>query len=212
MNFMDGSEDSMQMRNSISKKAMPYAHQTVRLLLAFLFTAAMTFDSNRALAQDKRKPTAISKEQAKQRLKRLRNRGITVFYPNYVPARFSLVSAGSVPNTDCPNLDYALKFCDKNRLCFSIESACSGIGSAPGGDKSLNGRSKIFGRFRIEHFNPTKGDRSVYYLSEWWADEKIEFAEKKGISRGAGRYHHFLGYGVSDQEAVDIVKSLMPLK
>lgn len=196
---------------------MPYARQTLRLLLALLFMASVAFDSNKALAQDKRKPTAISKEQAKVRLKKISNRGVTVFYPNYIPARFSLVSAKRVSDSECPNLDYNLEFCDKNRLCFSIESACGGIGDGPEGDKTLTGMSRFFGRFHIYRFNPGSDGNDtnlVYFLSQWWKDQKMVIAEKKGLSpsRNSGRYHHFLGHGVTDKEAVAIVESLMPLK
>jgi len=152
-----------------------------------------------------------------KRLQRIRSRGVVVFYPAYVPDRFRLASVTVARCEDsAAYLDYSLRFCDRSHLCFSIESACSGIGSAPDGDKSFTGRSKGLGPFRLERFNPdlkTKGDK-VYYLSEWMPEEKMVIAEKKGPYRASngGRYHHFLGYGISDKEAVAIVQSLSRLR
>jgi hypothetical protein len=186
------------------------------LIAGLLITAFVALVSNSAQAQSKQHLASISKEQTKQRLKSVINQGGTIFYPEVVPARFSLVGVhiSSVVNQGKRSLEYSLEFCDKRRRCFSIQSAYGEIGSAPGGDRSLTGRSKIFGNFRIEHFNPTKNDNHVYYLSEWWEDKKMMSAHKKGIwpSPNGGRYHHFLGYGVSDREALAIVKSLVPLK
>src|SRR4030095_15206447 len=78
-----------------------------------------------------------------KRLQRIRNSGVIVFYPAYVPVRFKLASF-SVARCEDSNayLDYSLKFCDRSNLCFSVESACSGIGSAAGGDRSLTVRSR----------------------------------------------------------------------
>jgi hypothetical protein len=183
------------------------------LIATLLLVASMAFVSNSTQAQAK---TPISKQQAKQRLRGVFNQGGTVFYPEFVPARYSLsaVHINSEANQGKSYLEYSLQFCDQRHLCFSIQSAYGEIGSAPGGERSLTGRSKIIGSFRIEHFNPTKQDKFVYHLSEWWRDEKMKSAEKKGIwpSPNGGRYHHFLGYGLTDREAVAIVKSLVPLK
>lgn len=152
-----------------------------------------------------------------KRLEGLRKLGVTVFYPTFIPDRFSLVSVKTVAESDCPNRDYQLRFCDKKHLCFSIESACGGIGDGPDGDRHLKGKSRVLGPFTIDVFKPgSEGNdtRLVYYLSGWLPDEKMVIATKKGVdaNQHGGRYHHFLGHGVTDKEAVAIVESLTPIR
>ena len=189
------------------------------LIAALSFAVGMALVGNSAPAQSKGRATPISKEQVKERLKSLRNRGITIFYPEFVPARFSLVSVRTDPESECKNLDYELKFCDKNRLCFSLESECGGIGDSPGGDRALTGKSKLFGAFQIDVFKPWSdgnGTRHIYYLSEWLRDDRLVITKKTGVNRNRNahsvRFHHFLGHGVTDREALAIVKSLRPLE
>lgn len=149
-----------------------------------------------------------------RRIDKLRSVGVTVFYPTYSPERFHLASITIVDATD-PNLDYRLEFRDKNNLSFAVESCYSGIGDGPDGDRTLNGNSKMFGPFTIDVFKPgSEGNcsKNIYYLSSWMSDKKRLDSEKKGEDPVKGRYYHFLGDGLSDKEAINIVQSLTPVQ
>ena len=206
---MDRGANNMAKRISIIRKARP-------LLMATLSLAAIvTFVGNDTLAQARGRATPISKEQAKQRLQRILNRGVRVLYPEFVPARFSLVSAKIIPDQECRSRDYELEFCDKNRLCFSIESLCAGLGDPPGGYKQLRGKSKLLGSFTIEVIKPWamgNGTKHVYYISDWLNENEWVINGKKATTSKSSTFHHFLGHGVTDREALAIVQSLMPLK
>lgn len=206
---MDRGANNRAKRISIIRKVRPLLMATLSL------AASVAFVSNSTLAQSKSPAPPISKEQAKQRLQRIINRGVRVLYPEYVPARFSLVSATTVPDLECRNRDYELKFCDKNRLCFSIASLCAGLGDAPGGYKQLRGKSKLLGSFTIDVLKPWSdgnNTKDVYYLSEWLNENKWVIKGKKASTSKSSTFHHFLGSGVTDREAIAIVQSLMPLK
>ncbi len=141
--------------------------------------------------------------------------GVMVLYPEFIPARFSLdaASTSATKYNETEYRDYAFRFCDAAGLCFSIESAYGEIGDGPDGDRSLTGTSEALGPFSIAVFNPGSEDNDtnhVYYLSDWLKDRKLIAAEKKGVWPSEGRYHHFLGHGVSDEEAVKILSSLKP--
>ncbi len=199
----------MRERISINRKARA-------LLMAALSLAAfVTFVGNGTLAEAKSRATPLSKEQAKQRLQRILNRGVRVLYPEFVPTRFSLVSAKIIPDQECRSRDYELEFCDKNHLCFSIASLCAGLGDPPGGYKQLRGKSKLLGSFTIEVLKPWaegNGSKHVYYISDWLNENEWVINGKKATTSNSSTQHHFLGFGVTDREALAIVQSLMPLK
>lgn len=158
------------------------------------------------------KQIMLSKVYANQ-IDRLKRSGVTVFFPKYTPQRFCLASVSLVDAAD-PNPDYRIEFRDKNKMSFAIESAYTGIGDGPDGDKSLSGISEVFGPFTISVFKPgSEGNcsKNIYYLSSWMPDKKRMASEKRGEDPPKGRHYHFLGDGISDKEAVDIVKSLMPV-
>lgn len=163
--------------------------------------------------------TVMLKEAYFKKLEKIRKLGVTVFYPAFIPARYSLASVTLSDDEFQRSLDYQIEFCDRHKLCFRIESADGGIGSAPDGDKSFKGWSKSLGRYYIERFDPdpkSKKDKQPYYLSEWMEDRKMVAAKRKGLKldppRNGGRFHHLVAYGVTDKEAVAIVKSLSPVE
>ena len=150
-----------------------------------------------------------------EQLDSLRKIGVAIYYPSFVPPRFSSVTVTLTDaEADKKHFDYSIEFCDRKEHCFSIESAYSGIGDGPDGDRVLKGTSKIFGNFRIDVFKPfSEGNntKDIYYLGSWMKDKKAADAEKKGTWTNDARHYHFLGTGITDQEAQKIVTSLVPV-
>lgn len=142
-----------------------------------------------------------------RRMTKVKGSGVIFLYPTSVPARFKLKNI-KVSDRDPKHLEYKTSFNAKKRYSFTIETAYSGIGDGPDGSRTLSGHSKEFGPFKISVFKPrTEGNKtkSVYYLSKW-------FKLKRKQSKDATRYYHFFGTGVTDAEAIAIVKSLTPIK
>jgi len=159
------------------------------------------------------KPIAIDQSYAKQ-LMTFRKLGVPLCFPTFVPARFVLSSVKLDAEEDKQHPDYKMEFRDKNNHCLAIESAYTGIGDGPDGDRQLKGSSKVFGAFRIDVFKPgSEGNctKQIYYLSSWLSNKKMVGAEKQDIQTKDARYYHFLGEGVTDQEAIEIVQSLQPV-
>jgi hypothetical protein len=201
---------NMRKRISLNRKA----GEMLVMLLALAPVAALGFVGNDVQAQSRSRVTPISKEQAKRRLERIINRGVRVLYPEFVPARFSLVSTRIVPDQECQSRDYELEFCDKNHLCFSIASLCAGLGDGLG-DRKLIGKSKLLGSFTIDVLKPWaegNGTKHVYYISEWLNENKWVINGQKATTSKSSTFHHFLGVGITDREAVAIVQSLRLLK
>ena len=80
-----------------------------------------------------------------QRIKTFKKLGVAVYYPSFVPARFSFSSVKFDQEGDKQNPDYDLEFRDQKHHSFTVASAYSGIGDDGDGDRILKGRSKIFG-------------------------------------------------------------------
>jgi hypothetical protein len=150
-----------------------------------------------------------------KRLTDIKKTGVTVFYPTSVPPRYTLSSVTiSDSEPDKLHKDYSMEFCDKKQICITIESAYSGIGDGPEGDRTLKGKNKILGPFSVFVFKPhSEGNATnqVYYLSSWMDSKKNAPAEKSGVPHPERRFYHFFGNGISDREAVAIVESLMPM-
>jgi hypothetical protein len=146
-----------------------------------------------------------------------KSKNVQIFYPSLVPPRFSLssVTVEDLSSKDNRYPDYKLEFTDKQKQSFAIESAYEGIGDGPDGDRVLQGKSKVFGAFRIDVLKPgSEGNctKQVYYISSWMPDQPRIQSEKNGDKVAVGRYHHFLGTGITDKEAIAIVESLAELK
>src|SRR5215831_19982985 len=77
----------------------------------------------------------ISEVHAKK-LERIKEFGVTVFYPTFVPARFSLAR---VTLTKADFWAYHLRFCDRSHLCFTVEAADDGVGGSVGEFRDLKG-------------------------------------------------------------------------
>src|SRR6185369_8137395 len=73
-------------------------------------------------------PIRLSNKDLRQ-VEALKKSGVEVFLPTYVPPRFSLKDF-TVSKSE-GDLDYAIQFCDSKKLCFSVESAATGIGDGP---------------------------------------------------------------------------------
>jgi hypothetical protein len=151
-----------------------------------------------------------------KRLEDIKKTGVTVFYPTFLPPRYSLSSV-TVSDSEPDKLhhDYSLEFCDKKHICFSIESAYSGIGDGPDGDKTLKGKNKNLGPFSVYVFKPhSEGNdtNQIYYLSSWMEWKIKGLGGKPGSPSTGGRFYHFFGNGITDKEAVAIVQSLEPIK
>ncbi|MBS2009970.1 MAG: hypothetical protein JST01_23170 [Cyanobacteria bacterium SZAS TMP-1] len=148
-------------------------------------------------------------------IKSFKDLGVPVYFPTAVPGRFTLSSIKIDSMGDKDNPDYVIEFQDKKHHSFTVASAYSGIGDGPDGDRSLKGKSKIFGPFTIDVFKPGSegnGGKTVYYLGSWMQDKHTAEAEKKQkLPLKDCRYVHFLGDGVSDSESLAIVESLMPV-
>jgi hypothetical protein len=150
-------------------------------------------------------------------VRRLRRIGGWVFYPSYVPARFSRVSVTTSvakhPRDryyQTPPMDYDITYCDAASLCFAVSSACEGIGDVVGYKRSLKARSPLFGPIEI-----FADDVRRFYITEWLEDANMRTARDRGAGCpvNGGRYHHVLGPGISDdEEAVKIVESLRRLR
>lgn len=153
-----------------------------------------------------------------KRLTRVRRKGVSVFYPLVFPSRFSLKSVNfSERGESRSNMhaDYALVFFDKRGRSFTVESAYDGIGDGPDGYKSLKGICPSLGTFTIDVFRPNSEGNATnrkYYISSWMPDAARRQSTKANEKSPAGRYHHFYGDGVSDAEAIAIVKSLTEIK
>ncbi len=141
------------------------------------------------------------------RLMGVKKTGVTLVYPGFVPARFSLKDV-KVISDDRTHPDYSLQFRDRRNHSFTVETAFSGIGDGPDGDRVLSGSSKLFGPFTIDVFKPRSegnGTNETYYLSNW-------LTLKKKQPRDAVRTYHFYGTGLSDKEAISIMKSLTQIR
>ena len=149
-----------------------------------------------------------------ERVKTFRKTGATFYYPISVPARYTLSSIKFDPQGEVGHPDYQLEFCDKKHRCLSIESAFSGVGDGPDGDRKLKGKSRFFGSFTIDVLNPGSegnGGKNVYYISSRLQDKKEIASEKKGTQLpGDARLYHFFGEGINDKEAIAIIESLQP--
>jgi hypothetical protein len=159
------------------------------------------------------KPIAIDKAYA-DKLITVRKRGVPLYFPTYIPARFALSLVKLDADYDQQHPDYKMEFKDKNNHGLAIESAFGGIGDGPDGDRQLTGTSKIFGGFRIDVFKPgSEGNctKQIYYLSSWMSNKQAADAQKKVLAPKDARYYHFLGEGVTDKEAIEIVQSLQPV-
>jgi hypothetical protein len=159
------------------------------------------------------KPIPIDKVYA-DKLITFRKRGVPLYFPTYIPARFALALVKLDADEDEQHPDYKMEFKDKNNHGLAIESAYTGIGDGPDGDRQLKGTSKIFGAFRIDVFKPgSEGNctKQIYYLSSWLSNKKAADAQKKELEPKDARYYHFLGEGVTDKEAIEIVQSLQPV-
>ncbi len=159
------------------------------------------------------KPISLRLEHM-QRLKKVQKLGVTVVYPAYLPQRFHLNSV-NLADEEPTHPDYVLTFHDNKKNEFVVESAYTGIGDGPDGDRNLKGNSKTFGEFTISVYKPgSEGNatKTTYYLSSWMEDQKRKDTRGKEGDALKGRYYHFLGSGVTDKEAIDIVQSLKPIK
>ncbi len=124
-----------------------------------------------------------------------------------MPARFKLKYI-RVPDKDPKHVEYRAVFNAKKRSSFTIETAYSGINKGPAGSRIISGHSNQFGPFKINVFKPhTKENKSkiVHYRSDW-------LKLKRKQSKDAARFYHFFGTGVTDAEALAIVKSLTPIR
>jgi len=155
----------------------------------------------------------ISEAHAKK-LERIKEFGVTVFYPTFVPARFSLAR---VTLTKADFWAYHLRFCDRSHLCFTVEAADDGVGGSVGEFRDLKGNSALFGPFVVHVHKPwSEGNNTsrIFYDTEWLKESKAN-ANKKHV-RGAGQVvvglYGFWGYGITGKEAVAIVESLAPIE
>lgn len=154
---------------------------------------------------EKRKKGAIKRQS--RYMAKLKKSGVTVVYPSYVPARFTLDRV-KVDIADPKHPDYEIRFRARKHSSFTIASAFSGIGDGPDGSRAISGQSNVFGPFKIQVFKPnSEGNNTseVYYLSDWMSLRKKQ-------SKDRVRNYHFYGTGVKDSEAISIVKSLAPIK
>ncbi len=188
----------------VSKPAETPAASSVQKLIAA--PAANPVDKIVYMTTVDNKKIPIREKQLR-RVTRAKSAGVTFLYPTYVPARFKLKYI-RVPDKDQKHVEYRAVFNAKKRSSFTIETAYSGIVKGPAGSRTISGHSNQFGPFKINVFKPhTKGikTKSIYYLSDW-------LRLKRKQSKDAARFYHFFGTGVSDSEAIAIVKSLTPIK
>jgi hypothetical protein len=173
----------------------------------------LTLCATIALAHD-----AKAVELDMKHLREISHLGVAVFYPTYVPSRFSssTIHVSSEAAEGKEHFDYSLRFCDKSQVCFSVQSAWCGIGDGPDGDRTIYGTSEIFGRFSIYVFNPWSegnGSGERYYLSQWLdAKSANKPVREVGCPRGPQRHYLLLGNGITDKEAIAIVSSLRSLE
>ncbi len=140
-------------------------------------------------------------------LRGVQKHGVTVVYPTFIPAKFSLKKV-VISGDDAQHPDYALFFRGKGHHTLTVETAYTGIGDGPTGDKTLTGQSKVFGKFDIYVFKPhSEGNdtNDIYYLSDW-------LATIKKTSKDTKRHYHFYATGIKDADAIAMVKSLTPIK
>ncbi|HEY9712917.1 MAG TPA: hypothetical protein V6C72_05580 [Chroococcales cyanobacterium] len=144
-----------------------------------------------------------------KKIRTLQKDGVTVFYPGSLPAGFKL-STVTIDNQDSKHPDYGLNFCNgKTKFCFTVETAHDGIGDGPDGDKTYNGKSKIFGKFSVDYFKPFSegnGTKDDYYLSSWMR------YKKPGSASDQERFYHLYGNGITARQAVAIIESLAEVK
>jgi hypothetical protein len=145
-----------------------------------------------------------------KKLERIKEIGLTVFYPTFVPDRFSLARVTLTKPEEF--WQYHLRFCDKRHLCFTVEAVNEDQGDAePGEFRVLKGKSALFGPFSIEVFKPwSYGNYARRTLYDCWLEEPKANVNKRHVrprQQGTGLYR-FGGNGTTDKEAVAIVESL----
>lgn len=159
------------------------------------------------------KPVSMKHDDARL-LKKVQKLGVTVVFPTYLPQRFQLDSV-HLAEEEPAHPDYVLEFHEKNKNEFVIESAYSGIGDGPDGDRTIKGNSKFFGPFTISVFKPgSEGNstKTTYYVSSWMENKNPNKKQGEKANSREKRHYHFLGSGVTDKEAIDIVESLRPIE
>lgn len=158
---------------------------------------------------------------------------VTVYYPRYVPARFTLSSVEKTldragpwwirPRPNPPPLrhNYVLHYCDGLRRCFSIESitwvdedGCLGKQT-----RVLPGRSRYFGV--LEVCSTSRKQKPDYWwlqadaaMSAWLRSNAAAPPAKRSHTGPPIRlrFYSFHGTAMTDREAVAIVESLTPLR
>lgn len=154
-----------------------------------------------------------------KQLNQFKKRGVPLYFPTAVPPRYTLSLVKLDEDEDKEHPDYKMEFRDQKHHCVTVESAYSGVGDGPDGDRHLTGASKVFGDFAIDVFKPgSEGNctKDIYYLSGWLLPKRLkdvaEQAEKNGkMLPSDGRFYHVYGEGITDKEAIAIVQSLMPV-
>lgn len=163
--------------------------------------------------------TLTLNKSAVEQIQAMRKAGATAYYPAFVPTRFSSVPAAPPSKDDDVDYEkkypnYQVEFANKQGLRFTVESAYAGIGDGPDGDKTLTGNSKYFGKFDLYVFKPgSEGNatKNIYYITNWLSDKQGQAAGKNHTWPKTARHYHFLGHGVTDDEALKIVQSLQPI-
>ena len=155
----------------------------------------------------------ISEVHAKK-LERIRDFGVTIFYPTFVPDRFSLARVTLTKPEE--GWKYHLRFCDKRHVCFTVEALSDGDLDADVGEpRELKGKSALFGPFSIEVYKPWSAvnyeSRTLYtcLLEEPKANTNKRHVRPRQQVPGM---YHFWGNGITDKEAVAIVESLAPIE
>ena len=156
------------------------------------------------------------------RLRIIQRLGAEVVYPAQVPARFSTVKIVTRSENDekqRPHYDYTIEYCDKRRQCIEVGSAWCGIGSElPDADRQITGQSAIFGTVVLNVYKPHTEQNNTdgtSYQSDWL--DKISTSLRKsqeriGCSNSPMRHYFLEGYGLSDEEAITVVTSLVEMK
>lgn len=181
------------------------------LMSLFALQTTMSFSpahaaTNSAVPSVEMQKLALGKT-FEQRLRGVQKFGVIVVYPTAMPERYKLKKV-EIGGDDAKHPDYTLVFAGKGHHTLTVESAYTGIGDGPEGDKILNSQSATFGKGTINVFKPHSegnGTADVYYLSDWGKPTRK-------VSKDAERNYHVYGTGITDKEAVALVNSLTPIK